>query len=238
MSNNLATKYAAAMAEHPYGHALFRPASSKSLRPGSCGYLDDQGKWNPIISNIEDTAELQQTGLPFLVPRPLVPMHPQSHTWGPKTATNMIYRRTAFSGAADATAAGFPAEVKMVLDFSAKTNFGAILHCARQVTEEGFYHTDPFLQWAKTNAQALISACPDVKRHGVWVVTSTFGTQEADILAWVDKGRTASMGFKLAVPAAGEIGPSGEFVKGGSAGEWNHDALDVSRLHRRFELCS
>lgn len=49
-----------------------------------------------------------------------------------------------------------------------------------------------------------------------------------DILAWTGKDKTMSMGFTVAVPAAGEIGPSGEFVKGGSSAEWNNDTADVS----------
>jgi hypothetical protein len=232
MSSNLAQKYANAMTEHPYGYALFRPASSMKLQPGSCGYLDEQGKWNPVITNIEDTAELQRAGENISAPSPLIAMDPESHVWGPKVATDMTYKCTTFSGAADATAAGFPAEISIALEFSAKKDFGAVLHCAHQVEEHGFYHRDAFVQWAKANAQSLIDFCPDVKRYGVWIVTSTFETREVDILAWTGRTKIASMGFKVAVPAAGEIGPSGKFVKAGSAGGWNHDAKDVSHLPR------
>lgn len=167
MSINLATRYATAMTEHPYGHALFKPVSSTRLQPGCCGYLDDQGRWNPVITNIEDTTELQKTGSSFSAPRTFVSMPLMKHTWGPKTAMDMTYRRIAFTAAADATAAGFPAEVKLALDFSTRSDFGAILHCKHQVEEHGFHHHDPFLQWAKTNAQSLLEVCPDVKEHGV-----------------------------------------------------------------------
>lgn len=155
-------------------------------------------------------------------------MSPETHTWGPKAATRVAYDRIGFSGAADALAAGFPAEVQMSLEFKSEKRFGAVLHCAQPVVEHGFYHREAFVQWAKANAQALLSYCPDIKQHGVWVVVSTFETPEVDICAWSGKAKTVSMGFKLAVPAAGEIGPSGEFVKGGSASAWNHDCLNVS----------
>lgn len=229
MATTLATKYSDAMKEQSWGHALFRPARSSVLQPGSCGYLDDNGKWHPVIANIENPP--QDSPLPFSKPGRLSAMPPETHTWGPKSATDVLHKCVAFSAAADALAAGFPAEVQMALEFSSAKDFGAVLHCAHDVEERGYYFHEPFAQWAKKNAQALLQHCPDIKSHGLWIIKSTVETRDVNICAWSGRSKTVSMGFKVAIPAAGEIGPSGEFVKGGSADEWHHDSSDVNHFY-------
>lgn len=126
MAKNLATRYTEAMKEHPYGYALFRPALSTTLRPGSCGYIDDNGRWNRILLDIQAT-----TNEGFSASTSLSAMPTQYHTWGPKASSGVVQRRVAFDGGADALAAGFPAEVKVALNFSTTNEFGAILHCQK-----------------------------------------------------------------------------------------------------------
>ncbi len=45
---SLADDYAYQMKGHSYGYALFHPVSIRDLRPGSFGFFDDLGTWNPI----------------------------------------------------------------------------------------------------------------------------------------------------------------------------------------------
>lgn len=234
MAKNLATRYTEAMKEHPYGYALFRPALSETLRPGSCGYIDDNGRWNSILLDIQAT-----TNEGFSASTSLSAMPTQYHTWGPKASSGVVQRRVAFDGGADALAAGFPAEVKVALNFSTTNEFGAILHCQKVVTESGFDYREPFKDWAKANAKAILQHCRDVRDREFCVVTSTFETSEVDIHAWTGKDKTVSMGFKAGATGVGEIGPSGQFVKMGSASEWNHDSTGVriQTILKQKEIC-
>ena len=50
---NLNSDYANHMKHHPYGYGLFHTVSNGILKPGSVGYLDELGFWNPI-ANLED----------------------------------------------------------------------------------------------------------------------------------------------------------------------------------------
>ena len=59
---NLSSNYANQMKHHPYGYALFHPVSNRILKPGSVGYLDELGFWNPI-ANLEDPESLSRHGL-------------------------------------------------------------------------------------------------------------------------------------------------------------------------------
>lgn len=59
---NLNSDYGNHMKHHPYGYALFHPVSNGILKPGSVGYLDEFGFWNPI-ANLEDPESLSRHGL-------------------------------------------------------------------------------------------------------------------------------------------------------------------------------
>ncbi len=59
---NLNSDYGNQMKHHPYGYALFHPVSNGILKPGSVGYLDELGFWNPI-ANLEDPESLSRHGL-------------------------------------------------------------------------------------------------------------------------------------------------------------------------------
>lgn len=54
--------YADQMRHHPYGYALYHPASTTTLRPGSVGFFDGLGFWNPI-AHLEDLPSLKKHGL-------------------------------------------------------------------------------------------------------------------------------------------------------------------------------
>ena len=60
--SSLSDIYTSRLAIHPYGHALYHPASNKELRPGSVGFFNAVGLWNPI-ANLEDSASLAKYGL-------------------------------------------------------------------------------------------------------------------------------------------------------------------------------
>ncbi|KAK5739419.1 hypothetical protein LTR17_005324 [Elasticomyces elasticus] len=140
----------------------------------------------------------------------------------------MTKKKIAFSGGASAAAAGYPVDVAVELEFETQLDFGAVLHCPKAIVEEGFYHRDPFRQWAQKNATAILQAQPDARHREVFVVTNTYSTSDAWVTAWSGKHNTVKMGFKVGIELAGEIGPSGEFVSVSSTEGWNHDVLDAS----------
>lgn len=226
MAPNDASRYAEVMTNHPYGHALFVPESSKALLPSACGYLDRLGRWAPI-AYIDDPASLTAAGL--TTPSALTPRTPQAHTWGPKKSTLVSIRKLDLTSKPGIEAAIFPASVKLALEFSSGSEFSAILHCSEPVTHRGYYHRSPFKKWAEDSAQKLLDLVPDVKEHGFWMVTDTYSTSDVRINAWREKGQRVQMGFKIHVLPAGEIGPSGDFVEGFTSGGWQRTKANVSR---------
>ena len=217
MATNQATRYTEAMKDHPFGHALFVPELSTALMPAACGYIDRLGRWAPV-TYIDDEELLTEVGLSL--PSALTSRTPRTHTWGPKVSTLVNVRRLGVNLGAPIPA-GFPASVKLVLDFTSSSSFSSILHCPKSVTHEGYYHPGVFQKWAEKNAEKILELVPDVKEHGFWMVTDTYSTTDVRVITWSDRNQHVQMGFDLEVAPAGEIGPSGEFFEGASAGEWH-----------------
>jgi hypothetical protein len=95
--DNLSQVYAENMMLHPYGYALYKPVSSSILRPGSCGYFDAQGAWNPI-ADLTSPASLQKYGLS--IPREELERIPteENVAWGPKISQRVTEMNIDLSG--------------------------------------------------------------------------------------------------------------------------------------------
>ena len=57
----LAAKYTEQMRHHSHGYALYEPVSSLDLKPGSCGYFDENGKW-ATITQLNDLEKVKEDG--------------------------------------------------------------------------------------------------------------------------------------------------------------------------------
>jgi hypothetical protein len=100
--------------------------------------------------------------------------------------------------------------------------------CPKLVTHDQVYHKEPFRTWATANAQTLLRKHPDVKKHGFYIVTSTFSTTEMSLNAWTNPERKISIGFRSTFVPVGEIAPSSEWYSAESASGWNHYVAKVS----------
>lgn len=55
-------QYAAQMKDHSFGLALYHPVSTRVLRPGSVGYWNSDGIWQPVAF-LDDSASLKKMRL-------------------------------------------------------------------------------------------------------------------------------------------------------------------------------
>ena len=83
--DTLPRRYARSLAKHGYGHALYEPVSNHELSPGSCGYINSEGAWNPFLS-LDQKDVLQTHGMSLCglerAPR-------STREWGPKVSSNV-----------------------------------------------------------------------------------------------------------------------------------------------------
>jgi hypothetical protein len=79
--NRLNDVYAEILQNHPYGYDLYAPESSLTLKPGTCGFLDQKGAWTPLL-DLSNAAAVHARGFtPF---HDFSPAPPKSGLWGPK----------------------------------------------------------------------------------------------------------------------------------------------------------
>jgi hypothetical protein len=57
--------YSEQLDSHPEGHALYKKLSTLEIKPGSCGFFDHDGDWNPILQ-LSDENELKAGGWTLL----------------------------------------------------------------------------------------------------------------------------------------------------------------------------
>lgn len=220
--------YAEQMRRHPFGTALYQPQPRDIFHPGMVGYFDTYGNWNPIIDLSQEaassTCESKSTAS-FTPPKNLPELAvPEKHEWGPKLGTTTRGRRidvkAGVSEALMTGLSGVPLGVGSCYRFESEKSTGAVLITKAPVVHERFYFESPFKLWVTLNAGRLLAERAELKKHALWVVTSTWASDEVAINCWQDSKRAVEVGFKASFVQIGELAPKGEWVDGGSTDGW------------------
>ncbi|KAF9554917.1 hypothetical protein CPC08DRAFT_151930 [Agrocybe pediades] len=222
-------QYADVMQNHPYGIALYRPLRFSIFNPGSCGYFDDNGSWNPIV-HLEDREMLARKGLSEMKDEIEKAPVDSGIKWGPLTSENTRATKVELSGGID-PAPGIPVSASAVYSYSTDKNVGAVLLTSSPITHTHYYHASPFKNWCKKNALAILQRWPEVKEHGIWVVTSTHSTKKCAINMWSGRGRGFKVGFDADVAGIGKAGPNGEWYRSQTDEGWGEYTTEV-----RFQM--
>ena len=163
-SGDLQLNYAKAMRNHPFGFALYHPCNKALLKPGSCGYFNHLGDWNPISDVLSSNGGF--VGLD----EDLQAAEPQKLSWGPKCSEHVTERRLKTKmfcsrqvGTDNSTIPGIPADVNVFCKYTSSSNYGAVLLNTPPVTKEFYYHDMPFVRWLENNSRAIIRNYPEVK---------------------------------------------------------------------------
>ena len=223
--------YAKCMKNHPYGTALYTPLPFRHFHPGSCGYFDVHGSWNPI-ADLSGPRTLSSQGY-SPVPEELHRAPPEAAVhWGPKISETTRARRLgAEAGISAAWATVLPVDLGAWYSFSSVKEGGAVLLTKAPVRHDRFYYESPFKAWVRQNAAGLVVKRKELLQCGLWVVTSTWTTDECAINVWNGVGKGVNVGFKTGVVELGELAPSGEWWEDGSDAGWiRAKALEVGSM--------
>jgi len=206
------------MKHHPYGNALFEPAPSSRLQPGSLGYLDEFQRWHPIL-NLLDSKALEKAGYSPL--GDLRPSEPDSRRFGPMLSDRTSKTNVDIEAGVGAAAMGLPVDVSGAVKYSTSNEFGAVLVCENDVISEGFDLRQPFATWLEENGKALFKDYPDIKRLGLYAVTWTYSSTDIHISAWDGQSNDATVGFKVGIAGGGNLGPQTSWVRRQSSSGWS-----------------
>lgn len=219
MTLNFAEQYRETMKCHSMGNAMYEPGFVSVVQPGSCGYLDKLGNWQPVF-NLSDTASLQAAGIS--VPNKAI-REPAKDIGAPEPFRGNMTKSREHQVDLEpplAAATGVPVTCSVWWDFTSKYGFGAVLACPSGLRKEGYFEGPDWVRWAKDNADALIKHRPQVKDHSLWVITTTYATTEAWINVWGGTSNVASIGFSAGVQGIVNAAPSVAFSKSGSGSSW------------------
>jgi hypothetical protein len=123
---------------------------------------------------------------------------------------------------------GIPVSAGAVWKYNSSTDFGAILMTTPPVTREMINHEDPYERWCQKNAKTILKLRPEVKDHGMWIVTKTHSTKYCSLNVWKSKQKDVHVGFSAKVAEGGDLKASGGWFENSSDGGWNHYKSKVS----------
>jgi hypothetical protein len=231
-SKALDQDYLTLMQNHPYGKAIYKPLAVSSFHPGSIGYFDSVGDWNPIA----DISSAQAAWPAAFTPPPtekLLSAPSENQTWGPKVGQQTTCRMIDLKESISLTAlAGVPLEAGSCFRFETGTSAGSVLLTNGPVSHSRYYHEAPFKQWIAANSKSILNERPEVRDYGLWVVTSTWSVAEAAINCWSGRQKGVDVGFNFKVVEIGELAPKGGWYHAGESDGWIHvRANQVSPCH-------
>jgi len=215
--------YANAMRQHPFGFALYHPIDKDVLKLGSCGYLNDLGDWNPI-TNVSSAVDNRYVA----VDEELQKGDPQELNWGPKCSDHVMEHREKLK--AEMAIPGIPTNVNVFCKYASTDRFGAVLLTTPPVVKSVYYHDMPFLKWFKTNAATIVRNHPEVKQHGLWIVTSTYSTSKCALNAWTSKSKEVAVGFSGTMSQMAGLDVKGSWYTSSDDGGWNYFEQKVFQL--------
>ena len=121
---------------------------------------------------------------------------------------------------------GIPVTVSAVYSYSTNSDLGAVLFTSPPVTHERYYHESPFINWVVNNAGVILQRWPEVKKRGLWIITSTYATKKCAINMCYKGGRGFKVGFS-AKAIMGQAGPSGEWHRDQAGEGWGEYTAKV-----------
>jgi hypothetical protein len=88
----------------------------------------------------------------------------------------------------------------------------------------------PFLKWLEKNAAVIVRNHPEVKKHGLWIVTSTCSTSKCALNAWTSKSKEVAVGFSGTMSQMAGLEVNGSWYTSSDDGGWNYFEQKVFQL--------
>ncbi|KAF6225631.1 hypothetical protein HO133_009631 [Letharia lupina] len=209
--------FAQCLQHHPEGHATYEQISARDLKPGACGYIDENGAWNKI-AQMTDEAAMNMLG--WTCPKDLATVEKAGKEKWPqaKTSKNLSWSSTDVDAGADVP--GMQAGGRIKMEYQKAEGNGAIMMADGEVKHRRAKPLSTAVDWLAQNASSILEKFKDAQTNGIWVVTSTH-VAERRVLAVLSSHQT-TFSWTVEVKAAdvGSIAPSSSWVRERQDGSW------------------
>ena len=109
------------------------------------------------------------------------------------------------------------------IKYKSKDSFGAVLIAQKPITLTSFKDEALFQSWLSANKALLSSSYgPQLRRHGLRIVTKTYTAPNCSINAWEDKDKEANMSMKAKANMMGELGSELDWTDRVTDKDWSH----------------
>ncbi|KAL7958636.1 hypothetical protein V8C34DRAFT_282354 [Trichoderma compactum] len=208
------------MADYRKGYAFYDPESSRDIKPGMCGYIDGTGSWHGIV-DVTNSAATDKGGFSRIQRKHLGKLKCTKRRWGPMYTDTVNTAAVGLEAGATRLPAGIPVEASALVEFSLKSDFGAVLLCRDDVSKHYYMHLEPFRNWVKENSEQLLSDFPtDLKKYGFYVVLNTFTATDVLINGWRNEAHKITLGYKGQVAELADLAMNTDFYGAHSASGW------------------
>lgn len=214
MSSNefLHKQYAAALAHHSEGHALYHPVSASILQPGSVGYFDFDGDWQPIVILTDSNA--LRSGSWYAPEGDISVTLNSGISWGAKTSNRVSHNVVGGEVGAGGFATGLPVDAKAIAKFKSESDFEVVLATDIPVTRREGGHAGVYSEWMNKNVQRMQARYgSEVKEHGIWIITKTYATRRCAIAIMQSEGAEVEMGLEFQLPGLVTLTPSTKWLR-------------------------
>lgn len=210
--------YADCFKDQPEGHALYKKVSVTELKPGTCGFFDEQGDWQMIADLIEPEGELYSS-----VSGIRRTEDPGREEWLLRKSASMYRCEPKIS--ADIAAPALPAGGGVTVGYKTSSGQGAIL-----VTDGNVIHTQAnpsskMCEWLKKNGKKVMENNPNAAEKGVWIVTKTYSAKRRALALLLSKDSEVTLNINALADNVGKVEATAGWWQSHVGGAWNtHDA--------------
>ncbi|TXC00790.1 hypothetical protein FocTR4_00008011 [Fusarium oxysporum f. sp. cubense] len=212
-SDRWASQYAQGMADWSFGHACYHRTSSKDVKPGSVGYFDRNGNWKKILSlhDVQNSGEPAAQGISKKFTRlaePLTVHDDVEMEIGTLTSSQTVSTDAGFKIEVQVDTAMTPINVGTDNAYRNSNTLGAVLVMKNPVVRSSIEDGDFLDRWFKENQRLFPEIRSAVREHGVWLVTTTYTTEEIALNVWQDKDKVVKLGFSAGIDGIVNLEPS------------------------------
>lgn len=203
------------------------------MNPPCVGYLEKDGRWNHIANitwqESDGSMQADATGGGLNVssghefkPLKRAPrkMEQLGIEWRPRTSQGVRQWTVDASGNTPST---LPVGADARIKYKSKDSFGAVLIAQKPITLTSYNDETLFQLWLSAN-KALLSSShgPQLRRHGLRIITRTYTSPSCSINAWEDKDKEANMSVKAKANMMGELGGELDWTDKLTDKDWSH----------------
>lgn len=226
-------EYAALMSRNAEGTFLYIPPTFRKFHPGSVGFFDSDGGWNQI-TDLGEPSQAPADGFTSFA-RKLTRDEPKPALWKTRSSESEEGQHIRLAGGVSAAAAAVPIDVSTESKRKTSSSGKAALVTGSTVMREKVVAPfgKPVGTWVSENARALLTSdfAPDIEQNGLWVVQSTWVTDECAIHMTNRTRREIDVGLDLAATGIGKAGGGGgTFEKLQNEGWTTYKAAEVRLL--------